>query len=346
MNVSKGESVEVETSNTIRDTLQEEWDTLVGPDEVDRSYSWYKTVEDSGIRTMRYVFLKEGGRLQAAACCCIYPQELHGKKIPFLEVRSPLGKSSAFFSKTSQHTHLLLKGLKEIQTQEKTKGFMIIGLKKEEIAVLKGVEGLVFFPMIENTYIDLDFASFDEYLNTMGRKARGNIRNTIHKAEKRWNITFLTTSEVSRWKGVAHELQTYLCQKHEDYKWLLSERFYERLEENLRDRIELILLFKDEIPLACGLCLNSPTICQCKAAGIDPRYREYQAYFLMCYEVIRRAIERRQKRIYLGATTYTFKERLRIKKEELYGFAKMGNPVLNAGLRSFVFVSKLWGKRF
>lgn len=202
------------------------------------------------------------------------------------------------------------------------------------------------FPMIENTYIDLNFTSFDDYLNSLSRKNRGNIRNTLNKARKKWGIRSLVTNEFSKWKEVAHRLQGYTCEKHNDYHLYLTEQFYEVLEKNLKDKVELILFFKDDIPLVTGLCLNSSTICQCKAAGLDPRYKEYEAYFLMYYEGIGRAIERKQKRIYLGTTNYPFKERIGVKKEELLGIVRLKNPVLNLGLKSLIAVSQMWGKKF
>lgn len=342
---SKGEYMEREITDTIRDIDEKEWNTLVGTDLIDRVHAWYRTVEDSRIRDMQYVFLKEGKTLKAAACSYVYSQKLY-KEMPFLEVRSPLGKSASFFSETPQHTRMLLEGLEAIRAKEKMKGILILDFKREELnTVKKDMKGFTYFPLRENTYMDLNFSDFDDYLSTLSRKARGNIRNTLNKARKRWGIKSVVTNEVSQWRKVAHKLQGYICEKHEDYRWLLTERFYEALETHLKDYAELLIFFKDDTPLASGLCLNSPTICQCKAAGVDPRYRKYQAYFLMYYEEIKRAIERNQKRIYFGTTAYAFKEKLGSKKEELFGVVKLKNPLLHLGLQSYISVSRIAGKK-
>ncbi|MBU7016613.1 MAG: GNAT family N-acetyltransferase [Theionarchaea archaeon] len=337
--------MEMRTTDTIQDIGEKEWNALADTDYIDQTYAWYRTVEDSRIRNVHYVFVKEGKTLISAACCYPYRERMY-LEMPFLEVRSPLGTSRSFFSKTPEGIRVLIQGLEEIQKKEKTQGFLILDLRKDEIdPITNHMKGFTSFPMMENTYMDLDYTDFDDYLSTLSRKARGNIRNTLNKAQKRWNIKTVFTNDFSGWGHTAHQLQDYICKKHDDYRWYLTEEFYSALETQLKERAELLLFLKDDIPLASGLCLNSPNICECKAAGINPDYREYQAYFLMYYEEIRRAIERRQKRIYFGSTTYEFKEKIGSKRENLFGFFKLRNPLLNFGLKSFITISRLWGKK-
>jgi lipid II:glycine glycyltransferase (peptidoglycan interpeptide bridge formation enzyme) len=106
------------------------------------------------------------------------------------------------------------------------------------------------------------------------------------------------------------------------------------------------LCFKDDVPIASGLSFHSSTVTLCKFVGIDPQYREYQAYFLMYYELIKKALERNQKRIYFGPSTYEFKQKIGCKKENRYGFVKLKNPLLHYVLKSFLTTSKLSGKKF
>jgi predicted N-acyltransferase len=341
----KGELMEIHITDTIQDIDENKWNTLADTSFIDQTYAWYRTVEDSHMRKMRYVFVREDGTLMAAACCYPYEERMY-LELPFLEVRSPLGTSISFYSKNSEGTRMLFKGLEEIQKREKTEGFLILDLRKDEFdSINHHMKGFTPFPMSENTYMDLDYTDFDDYLSTLSRKARGNIRNTLNKAQKRWNIKTVFTNDFSRWAHTAHQLQGYVCEKHKDYRWYLTEEFYSALETHLKERAELLLFLKDDIPLASGLCLNSPKICECKAAGINFDYREYQAYFLMYYEEIRRAIERKQKRIYFGSTTYEFKEKIGSKRENLFGFFKLKNPLLHFGLKSYVTISRLWGKK-
>jgi hypothetical protein len=95
-----------------------------------------------------------------------------------------------------------------------------------------------------------------------------------------------------------------------------------------------------------GLSLNSDVLSLHKAAGTDPRYRKYQAYFLLYYRGIERAIQKKQKRIYFGATTYEFKEKIGCKRENLFGLTRFKNPALNLLVRSYTVVSRLWGGTF
>jgi len=338
--------MEREIAETITAVDEEEWNKVAGTHNIERSHKWYRTVEDSGMRTMYYVFLKENGTLTAAACC--YPSQVKMYvELPLLEVKSPLGTSQAFFSKTPEHADMLLKGLEEIRKKEKAKGILILELKRGEFTTIKNqVKRFTNFEMRDNTYIDLNFTDLDDYLSSLDGKSRRSVRITLNKARKRWGIKSLVTNDFSTWKKVAYRLQEYTCAYHNDYKWLLTEKFYEALEKNMKENAELLFFFKDDIPLVFVLVLHTPEIVQYRFPGVDPQYKDYQAYFLLYYKGIKRAIEKRQKRIYFGTTTYEFKEKIGCKREELFGLVKMKNPVLDLALKSYVTVSKVQGKKF
>jgi len=334
-----------EITDTIRDIDEREWSTLVGNDHIERSHAWYRTVEDSGMRKMHYVVVKEKGKVQAAACCYPLTEKMY-IEMPFLEVRSPLGTSLAFFSQIPEHTDTLMKGLEEICRKEQAKGILIFDLRKEEFtAIRRQVKGFIDFQEQDNTYIDLNFTDFDDYLNSLDEESWRSARMTLNRA-KRWKIKTVCTNEFSTWKAVAQRLQKYTCEYHNDYKWLLTEQFYEALEKNVKENAELLLFFKDDIPILFAVSLNTPDSSLYKFMGSDSDYRKYQAYFLLYYEGIKRAIERGQKRIYYGPTTYEFKGKIGCKREELFGLAKMANPVLHLGLKSYLTVSRLSGKKF
>ncbi len=326
--------MEMEITDTITDVDEKEWENFAGR-EIESSYNWCKVMEDSGMVKMHYIFLRENKKVVAAACCYLFKETLY-IEMPFIEVAAPLGFSSAFYSKTPEQTRMLIKGLEEVQKKEKAKGILICGLKKEEQDLFKKeVKGFTDFPLRENTYIDLNFTDFEDYLSSLDTETRRSVRKTLNRAEKRWGIKCLVTNEFSQWKGTACRLQKCTCEKHQDDQWLLREEFYDALEKHLKERTELTLFFKDDVPIVCGLSFNSPEISQHKFAGIDQKYREYQAYFLLYYEGIRRALERRQKRIYFGATTYAFKKKIGCKREKIPGLVKLKNPLLNLVFKLF-----------
>ena len=335
--------MDVVITDTIREVNEKEWNTLVGHDFVEQSHQWYRAIEDSCIRATRYVFVKENTKLKAAACAYIHSETLHNFRMPFLNVKSPLGFSPAFFSSSSETSHALVKALKNIQAREKTKGILLLDFRRTEYDILRNqLREFLQFPIRDIMYIDLNFSDFDDYLSSLHASARRSVRKTLNRAEKRWKITFLATNEFSQWKNTVCRLQEHTCREHNDYVGFLPAHFYDALERNLKENAELLLFFKDGTPIASGLSLNSPTISHHKLPGVDPDYRMYQAYFLLYYEGIRRALEKRQKRIYFGPTTYAFKEKIGCKRESMVGFAQMENPLLNKVLRAYFKVSKLF----
>ncbi|MGD2248405.1 MAG: GNAT family N-acetyltransferase [Candidatus Methanofastidiosia archaeon] len=334
--------METEVTDTVHDIDEIEWEHLVGTTYLERSHAWLKTVEESGMRTMSYVLVREGGNLVAAAICFPYAEQLYSMSLPLLQVQCPLGTSLAFFSDNCEHSHALLHELQCIQNQKNTLGISIFDLRKNELTKIQShIEGFSSVSQNDNTYITLDFNNFDDYLQSLGSSDRRSIRKTLNRAEKRWNITTVFTNEFSRWKDVTCRLQKYICEEHKNYRWYLSKKFYDALEKNLKDKAELMLCFKDDIPLAFGLVLNTPEVSLHKFIGVDPEYREYQAYFLLYYQGIKRALEKGQNRIYFGGTSYRFKEKIGCKREEILGLFKLKNPVFNAIVTSFIRVNDL-----
>lgn len=339
--------MEVTLTNTVKGIPEKEWNTLAGIDIPERTYAWYRTIEDSGIRDMHYVLVQEN-TLVAAACCHLYKEPQFGVTIPVLEAGSPTGTTRSFFSNTAQHTDALLSGLEALRIKENAGGLMIIDFTEEEFNRLKPrmkAKGFTPFFQLESMYIDLPFTDFDDYLSSLSASDRRSIRKTLNRAEKRWHITHILTNDFSHYAHIASKLQGFTCEEHNDYRMHLTEQFYNALEIHFKESAELTLFFKDGTPLASGLCLNSPTVAVHKFSGVDPKYRQYQAYFLLYYEGIRKAIEKRQKRICFGSTTYEFKRKIGCKGEKLLGFIKMENPVLNAALKCYINVSAFLKRR-
>ena len=343
--VFRGGCVDVYVADTIREINESDWNTLVG-DTIECSHAWFRVVEDSSTRKMHYVLVRENGNLSAAACSYVYKEKMYSLEIPFLQVKCPLGISPGFFSTQPEETRILLTELEQIRRKEKAQGLLIFDLNKEVFNLIKkSVKGFTDIFPLDNTYIDLNYSDFDDYLTSLDEDAWRSARMTLNRA-RRWKIKTIFTDDFSAYKDTVTKLQECLCNHHNDFRMFMSEKFYEALENNLKENSELIIFFKGKIPLVSALVLNTPDTVIYKAAGIDLEHRKYQAYFLLYYEAIRKALERGQKRIYFGPTTYEFKERIGCKREELYGLVKMENFVLNAALKSYLSISRLWGKKF
>jgi len=336
--------MEIQKSTTIQDVPENQWRALVGTDNIEQSYSWFQTIEESQVRDMQYIFIKEKSSLQAAACYFIDSYNAFGLNIPFVEVGSPLGMSPSVFSRTDHYTRILLEILS--QPLQQTGGIAFLDLSEEQFTFMKQViEGCIPSPPYENTYLDLHFSDFDDYLQSLPAKNRRSVKITLNRAEKKWKLTKYTTHEFSQWKEVAHRLQSYISAEHKNYRWLLPLSFYDALEKYVQEEAEMMFFFKDDIPLVFSLSLNSSHTCWYKFAGIDPAYRHYHAYFLLYYEGIREAIERHQNRIYFGTSNYEFKEKIGCAREPLYGLVKLHNPLLNFGLRCYIQGMKIMKKR-
>ncbi|MGD2250641.1 MAG: GNAT family N-acetyltransferase [Candidatus Methanofastidiosia archaeon] len=338
-NIKSKTNPKMEILNTISDIGKHQWNTLVHAQTPEASYEWYKAVEESKMKDLYYVTLWEKGDLVAACCCFTYLGEEIFLKIPFLACWSPLSSILGFFSPSTEHISRLLQGLHTIQDKLHLRGTLIANFEQEDYQrhnlYMKEYNPL---SLASTTYLDLPYADFDEYLNSLPSSHRRSIRKTLNRAEKRWQIKHVLTNNLSQWKHVAHRLQGLTCAEHNDFTNYLSKKFYESLQKTMKDKVELSIFLKDSIPLASGLCLNNETVAVHKYAGVDPEYRQYQAYFLLYYEGIRKAIERNQSRICFGTTTYQFKKKIGCEVAPLYSFGKMANPLLNVMLNMYLRV--------
>jgi predicted N-acyltransferase len=334
INQVRDDLTKVVLSHTISNIHEKEWKDLAGTEHVKRSYGWYRTEEDSHLKANRYVFVREHDTLVGVACCFLSNERVLGFDISYLEVKS-------FFFKGSDQVPVLVEGLERTRVDDDLDGIILPGLQKEEADFLVPfLEGFTPFQLEDATYIDLDFETFDDYLNSLDEQAWRSARMTLNRARK-WKIQTVFTHEFSKWKQTAHRLQSYVCEEHNDFQYLLPEEFYDVLEKNAKQEVELVLLFKDDIPLVFALAANSPQVSHYKYTGIDPKYKKYHAYFLLYYKAIEKAIERNQKRIYFGVTNYEFKEKIGCKRVEQVGFARFANPVLHAGFKAYSSFRKL-----
>jgi predicted N-acyltransferase len=317
--------------DSVRAAGEREWQEIVGPTHLDQSYGWFRTVEDSGMQKTNYVLVKDGSRLRAAACATLIRLRGYGTVIPCLTVASPLTVTPAFFSRTREETGWLLKGLRRLQRRENARGFFIL-VREPRSKDAPRIRGSVTVPLEPVVRLDLGFSSFDEYLSSLPRNPKKSIKATLSKA-RRYGLRIVVTNEFSRWKETARRLQGFVCEQHQDWTWHLTGAFYEALETHLRDKVDLILVLKDDTPLAVFVLTRSPEAYQLRFAGIDPRYHEHHAYFFGCYETIRMTIERGARELSLGLTTYEYKEKIGGVRVPQFALGKMNSPMLDALLR-------------
>jgi predicted N-acyltransferase len=131
----------------------------------------------------------------------------------------------------------------------------------------------------------------------------------------------------------ARRLQGYTCEKHGSRAHHLTEGFFEGLERHLNQQAELSLYFKDDTPILSSLLFHSAEAAHSDFPGMAPNHREYHAYPLSTYHEIETAISLGVKRIYLGTTTYEFKEKIGCRRIPMFALCRMASPLLDAGMR-------------
>lgn len=321
------------------------WEELVENNFPETRYEWCKTVEESGNNNLRYVLAFERNKLIGVAICEIVKEKLFrfGISLKIIEVSSPLSNFEGFIIKDEKAILPIIKEIENLVSKEKLMGISFMNLrenmKKKIEKSLKGYHGIRLSP---NTFIDINWDNFEEYLSSLKSGARRGIRNTLRRKD-RYKLRIEHTKEFKKFSEQLYQLQKKVCDFHRDYKYLLPSKFYESLEKNFKDNSEVTICFKNEKILGFVLSLMDEEKIVYKFCGLDPKYKKYQAYFLFYIDGIKRAIKNKKKRIYFGKTTYGVKTERGCTKENLYAFLKARNSVLNK-LASLYF--KLLEKKF
>ena len=141
--------------------------------------------------------------------------------------------------------------------------------------------------------------SWEEYLQHLSKRERGNVRNQARRLEKDYGVRYLKCTEEEELKPA---LET-LFQLHQK-RWELRgergtfacrerQRFYEDLSLGLlkRDRLEFWLLELNGVTVAAQFGLRDRDTVFALQVGFDPAYSASSVGFLLTAHVLQRLIE-------------------------------------------------------
>jgi predicted N-acyltransferase len=193
------------------------------------------------------------------------------------------------------------------------------------------------------TFIISNSNSFEEYLLTLKKKYRLNIKNKINKSKK---IENLKTELIDDYFDIINKIlplyestYNYATGKFEK----LNKNFFYNINKYLKNNSKLIITkYKDKI-IGFALLLFTKNICINMRMGLDYKYAfKFHTYFLILYKNLEFIFNNKIATLYLSQSTYRPKLEIGADIQVLDAFVKHKNLIYNVlmGVSCFLLYIK------
>lgn len=345
--------------SSIREIGREEWEPVYPP--VAETYGFLKTVEESlrGQYRFYYISVYEGSRMTCAVPCFVleYPISLSTegmvKKIfLFLERRFPklfilkvlaCGSPSCegrIALDNSFSGEAVLKAIeREMWSIAAREGASVIAFKdfsKEYARQFKPLKSMRFhrmgsFPSVE---LDLNFKTFEEYLSSLSRATRMDLRRKFRKTDGKIKIEMEVRTELGELLDDAYRLYSDNLKRSSVEFEKMTKDFFRDISKNEPGRTRFFVWRVDGRLVAFSLCLVSGETMVGEYLGFDYDVAyEYHLYFIIFRDRIRWCLANGIRRYETGALNYDPKKRLDFKFVPQYLYVKHRNRLVNKLLK-------------
>lgn len=343
------EEFTVTIHRTINDVPTEQWDALV-QHTMFHTCQWMALLERSAREDIipYYITVTKDTNLVGAGVC--YKTRRMFWKIWFSCIACiyPFSEEMALFIKEGEDSltifSLLYNALEQIAREQKAQMIYIAHVSDTlylNFLKKKGFSSLKQAPM---TYLDVQWRTFKEYLGSLPRKAKKNIRHTLNQGKRKGlrlehSHNFSDTDTLFTLYNAGLERHGY------ENVVPFTSVLYRNLEKYVGDYAYILRCYHNDDLLGYWTYFFDRESASMAICGLGPRAREYNAYFNICYDAVREMIEKGCKHIRFGSTTYEVKRRIGCTLRRTLVLIKMRTLLLNIVLKCLVFVRNIWIER-
>lgn len=255
-----------------------------------------------------------------------------------------LDESIVFFK--DEIVQIIIDELNKIAKDEKIKIICFKDLKCKYInnyekLISNGYTRLFSLP---GTELKIEFNTFEEYLKTLKKKYRSNIKNKINKNSKHKELSVEVIEDFEPYIPKMYEIYLNTYKKSEIKFEKLSIDFFYNIKKNIGDNVVVILCKYDGEICGSTVLVNTPTICVNLRIGLDySKAYKYNIYFLMLYQNIQYAIDTKKERILLSQTSYRPKLELGADIVPLSAYIKFNNSITH---RIYSLLLKIFFRKY
>ncbi|MBU7014715.1 MAG: GNAT family N-acetyltransferase [Theionarchaea archaeon] len=333
----------------ISEIPREEWDNVVN-NRTFHTYRWMELLEHSLREGISPYFLTvtRDDQLVGSAVCFLSYRAILGVYVSSLACLCPFSDEIGIHVKEGEPAEpilsLLYGSMMDAARKEHTKAIVIANVDNEPyVSFLKKKTSLL--EVSPSTYLDVRWKTFKDYLKSLPRKSKKNIRHTLNQGERR-GIRLEHSQDFSDAEFLFSFHRDNLLEHGHNYPLSFTSNFYKGLEKYVGDYAFILRCYLEDKLLGYWIYFFDGDLASMAISGVEKTYgREYNAYFNICYEVVREMIRRGCKRMYFGPTTYIVKRRIGCTLLEKKASIRFSNPVLNGAFRLLIPVRNLWIKK-
>ena len=325
--------------NHIDDVPRQTWTALLGTNSVTMSWEFWKVVEQSRLNDFEYrhvlffddqghpvglssfysittdiaIFAPAALRAVLNGVRRLFPNFLKWK---MLECGTPITINSPPFVKSDALSHgEIIDALNEVlRRTARAEGHSMIIVRDFEPSALHVREnfrrlGYHWVDSLPNTYMDISWASPEQYLASM----RSYFRSKLQKHLKRNAEAGVHHRLVDDFHDMAETLcaQWMVVHEHasEFQREVLTPDFYRRLSTDLGGQAKVLLFYRGDALLGHALLLRDRDMLRWLYVGREVAAND-SLYIYVAHKVVETAILLGAKRLELGLTTYPIKQDL------------------------------------
>jgi predicted N-acyltransferase len=337
--VTRVSSCSIQVHRTIHEVPAAEWDSLLGPGDLQATHRFIRTCEEAAVEGARYrhLMVYQDGALAAVASLCLMRVRLdllstgrvrraihcmRGWRPGFLELPVVFCGLPVSFGQSCLRIHPnadVAAVLEVVHTAADAfageEGAAAICFKEFpppeagdlQILVARGYLPLASLPSCR---MALPWSSFEEYVASLRSGYRRQVLASLRTREQ-LGISFRTLRDFREECPRIFALYEQVIDRAEVRLERLNLAFFERLGANLPGESSALLVERKGELLASAILLRSGGRVTFLLAGIDyARQRENQSYVHLVTEVLAQAIRSGAGVLEMGQTSYALKQRL------------------------------------
>ena len=346
----------VKVCESIADIPRKDWDSVYPPGP--ENYGFLKTLDETLTRQFKfyYISIYDKERIECAAPCFIvdYPLDttleepvrriisfIRRLGFPrFLTLRAIICGSPASEGHIGIRAHELAKDLIPILAREmddiaRREHAAVIAFKDftgDYKETLKPLERMKFHKTTLLPYVELDlrFRSFDEYLDSLSKKTRADLRRKFKHSRENASIEMEVRTDLGDILDEAYELyQDNLGRAYMRFEEMTKE-FFITIPKNMPQETKYFIWRANGKLAAFSLCLLSGGTLEGHYLGFDYSVAHlYHLYFIAFRDKITWCINNGVRKYHTGALNYDPKKRLDFKFIPEYLYVKHRSKIPN-----------------
>lgn len=345
----RGKDYTVTIHKTINEVSREQWDTLV-QHKMFHTHQWMELLEHS-VRediTPYYITVTRTNHLVGAGVCYKTSRILWKIRFSCIACTYPLSEEMPLFIKEGEDNlaifSLLYKALEQIAHEQKAQVIFVTYVSDTSYLDFLKRKGFSLLKQVPMTYLDIQWETFTDYLRTLPRKAKKNIRHTLNQGKRR-GLRLEHSHDFSDADTLFNLYNAGL--EHHGYENVVpfTSAFYRNLTKYVRDYAYILRCYHGDDLLGYWIYFFDGELASMVICGLDQTAREYNAYFNICYDAVREMVEKGCSHIRFGSTTYEVKRRIGCALRRTTVSLKITNPLLNTGLKLLTFMRNIWIER-